>query len=107
MRAVNLRYELCDIRCDRKTVLGNPYAMQNNSHEERTRVIQLYRIYLWGILNGKTPMSGSREEFMRLFLSITEGKRLGCWCAPLPCHCDVLINARRWLNQETMHQEKA
>lgn len=51
----------------------------------------------------KIGVDGSRREVIRkyeewiktqpeLMLRITElkGRRLGCYCAPLPCHADVL-----------------
>lgn len=58
-------------------------------------------------VNGETPykmgVDGNREGVIKLFrASITEGqsalireelkgKDLVCWCAPLACHADVLL----------------
>ena len=48
---------------------------------------------------------GTREEVIEKFAAFTtltdedieelRGKNLVCWCAPLPCHGDVLL---RWAN---------
>lgn len=88
MRPVNLRRESCDVRCDRATPLGNPFPMQCEA--DRETVIANYRQWLWA------KMQAQDSAVMAQLLSIKEGDRLGCWCAPKPCHCDVIINARRW-----------
>ena len=31
----------------------------------------------------------SDPEFRAKVLAL-RGKRLGCWCAPAPCHCDII-----------------
>jgi hypothetical protein len=32
-----------------------------------------------------------RDPGLRALLRSFAGKTLGCWCAPLPCHADVLV----------------
>lgn len=56
---------------------GNPYVV--GVHGRRKEVIQLYREYL----EGRPDLLASLQEL--------HGKTLGCWCAPLPCHADVLL----------------
>lgn len=57
---------------------GNPYAIGRDGPREQ--VIQLYREWIDNmILLGKRDVSELR------------GKNLVCWCAPLPCHADVLF----------------
>jgi len=48
---------------------------------EITRVdsIRMYRNYI------------TSNSKMMAFLPELKGKRLGCWCKPLPCHGDVLV----------------
>ena len=67
-------------RIDRGTPWGNPYVLGEDG--DRTTVIDNYeRHYLeW------KPSLTSKLQTLR-------GKALGCWCAPEPCHGDVL---RRW-----------
>jgi len=61
---------------------GNPYRVGSTDtlliRRSRKEVIDLYRAHL--ILSG-------------LFHDLEElrGKDLVCWCAPLPCHADVLL----------------
>ena len=61
----------------RPTKWGNPYHM--GIHGTREEVIQRYRDWLL-----------DNEELMRS-LSELRGRDLSCWCAPLPCHADVLL----------------
>lgn len=76
LTVVHLNQEEYDIYIGRPSKWGNPYEIGKDG--TRKQVIQLYREY---ILNNKELMSSLGE---------LKGKRLGCWCKPLPCHGDVL-----------------
>lgn len=56
---------------------ANPYKIGPDCPRERA--IELYRLYL--------------HDSPELLAALPElrGKRLGCWCAPEPCHGDVLV----------------
>jgi len=56
---------------------GNPYSIGKDG--DRAEVIEKYRKY---ILNSPELLKALPE---------LKGKRLGCWCFPLPCHGDVLV----------------
>ena len=56
---------------------GNPFKI--GEHGTREQVIEAYR--LW-ILRGN-PLKDKLSEL--------KGKDLVCWCAPRPCHADVLL----------------
>ncbi len=57
---------------------GNPYLI--SKRHPREEVIESYRQYIYEeIANG------------RLNLGELKGKDLVCWCAPLSCHADVLL----------------
>ena len=58
---------------------GNPFVMANESDTERERVITAYREWVVA----QPELVGSLEEL--------RSQRLGCWCAPKPCHGDVLV----------------
>lgn len=65
---------------------GNPYSHRPGIYVERivnsrSEAIRLYRV----MLARKTP--GELEEY----LAPLRGKNLICWCAPEPCHADVLL----------------
>lgn len=57
---------------------GNPYPMRNETM--RKTVIDAYR----GLLAIRPELVAAAKEELR-------GKHLVCWCAPKPCHADVLL----------------
>jgi len=65
------------VRVDRATEWGNPYRVGRDG--DRDRVIALYREHVL-----RTPS---------LLMSLHElrGRGLACWCHPMPCHADVLL----------------
>lgn len=65
-----------DVYIGRPSIWGNPYVLRHES--ERAEVIRRYREYLLG-----------RQDLLAR-LDELRGKRLGCYCAPKPCHGDVL-----------------
>lgn len=75
-RVVNIRYEECDVRIDRTTIWGNPFRI--GRHGTREEVIEKYRFYV------------RCNKFLLSQIHTLRGKRLGCWCKPLPCHGDIL-----------------
>ena len=76
-KVVNLKTEEYDTYIGRGSIWGNPFRI--GQHGTREEVIVKYRKY---ILN-------SPEKLARL--PWLKGKRLGCFCKPLPCHGDVLV----------------
>lgn len=75
-----------DVYIGRPSRWGNPFVI--GRHRTRDQVIQLYRDKLWtDLLAGRLAI----EDLARL-----AGKRLVCWCAPAPCHGDVLAAAAEW-----------
>lgn len=81
----------------RPNPLGNPFQLGRGhgfgNMVERERVIRQYRVHLEReIAKG----SGSvHSEFMRVVRLVKDGQSvaLNCWCAPLPCHGDVIAEA--------------
>lgn len=65
------------VRIDRRTDWGNPFEMPDDGG--RDEVILKYRNYY---LPYKILLQARLPELA--------GKALGCWCAPEPCHGDVL-----------------
>lgn len=65
------------MRIDRKTAWGNPFELPADG--DRDTVIRNYDAHY---LPHKPSLTGN--------LSTLRGKALGCWCAPEPCHGDVL-----------------
>ncbi len=76
MPVVHCRKDVYDVLIDRTTKWGNPFVLGTDG--TRSEVIAKYRDYL---LTNKPLMAALPE---------LRGKTLGCWCAPRPCHGDVL-----------------
>jgi Domain of unknown function (DUF4326) len=58
------------------SALANPFRLGRDG--DRDEIIAKYRGYLIG-----------RPDLLALLPEL-RGRRLGCWCAPLPCHADVI-----------------
>lgn len=56
---------------------ANPFKL-SDYHNDRARVLELYKQHVL-----------ARADLMAALPEL-RGKRLGCWCAPEPCHGDVL-----------------
>lgn len=68
------------VRIDRRSIWGNPWIVDDDG--DRDTVIKHYReLYL----PTKPSLLDNLDEL--------RGKALACWCAPLPCHGDVLVKA--------------
>jgi hypothetical protein len=65
---------------------GNPFRIGPGG--DREEVIARYADWLAGELDAERV---TLEE-----LAALDGKTLGCWCAPEPCHGDVLERASAW-----------
>lgn len=61
----------------RPSIWGNPFFI--GEHGDRKEVIERYREYIL------------RRPDLLAQLPNLKGKDLVCWCAPLPCHGDVLL----------------
>jgi hypothetical protein len=77
------------------SALANPYKI--NSTCTREQSISQYRKWLWAKLqntNGEVY-----HELLRILQYACDlpGISLVCWCAPLPCHGDVVQKALLWL----------
>ncbi len=76
MSVVHCKREPYDVYIGRPSKWGNPFVIGKDG--SRTEVIKKYA----GWIKTKPELLASLEEL--------RGKTLGCWCAPLPCHGDVL-----------------
>lgn len=65
-----------DVYIGRPSKWGNPFVI--GKHGSREDVIVRY----WEWLLSRPDLVAALPEL--------KGKRLGCWCHPLPCHGDVL-----------------
>ena len=84
----NKRDPLCPVDAvyvGRPSKWGNPFKI--GPSETREQAIEDFRIQHVGVF---LFIGGIRQEL--------RGKDLVCWCAPLPCHADVLLEIA---NKET------
>ena len=74
---VNARDSDYDVLIARPSKWGNPFRIGRDGN--RDQVIKMYEVHI-----------RCRPD---LIAALTElaGKRLGCYCKPLPCHGDVLL----------------
>jgi hypothetical protein len=81
----------------RPSPLGNPFQLGRDG--SRAEVIASYRRWLWAQL--QEPGSAQRQELERLLGMAQAGplELLG-WCAPLPCHAEVIRSALSWLAEQ-------
>jgi hypothetical protein len=77
-KVLNKRYSRDGVYIGRPSKWGNPYAISENF--SRLQAIEAYRKYLDD--NPKLIEDAKRE---------LKGQNLVCFCAPLPCHGDVLL----------------
>lgn len=77
MRVVHCKREPFDVYVGRPTMWGNPFTIGKDGTREE--VIAKYETWLRG-----------RPDLMRALAQL-KGKVLACWCAPKPCHGDVLL----------------
>lgn len=70
-----------DVYIGRPSKWGNPFVI--GTHGNRSQVLELYRD--WAQQNGLD--TAAKNEL--------QGKVLGCWCSPNPCHGDILAE---WAN---------
>ena len=76
---------------------GNPFRIGRDG--SRAEVIAKYRAWLWDQCQS--------EEWFIDELATLHGKTLGCFCAPQPCHGDVLLKAAAWAFNELIAHDKA
>ncbi len=74
-----------DVYIGRPSRWGNPFAIGKDGNREQ--VIEKYRQW---IMN---------QPDLLAELTSLRGKRLGCWCAPQPCHGDVLAELAEKLGE--------
>jgi hypothetical protein len=80
---VNLKKQRCDIYIGRGSIYGNPYLIGRDGSRED--VIRKYKTYFYDKL--------ARNSQFKQAVDWLKGREvtLGCYCSPLPCHGDVIL----------------
>lgn len=84
LKVVHCKKEKYDVYIGRPSIWGNPFTHKKGTQAKyicssREKAVAAYREW---ILKNPDLMSKLPE---------LKGKILGCWCAPFPCHGDVLL----------------
>jgi hypothetical protein len=84
-----------DVYIGRGSKWGNPFSHLEGTKAlyrvaSREEAIAEYRKWLW------LKMSCGDPGYTLQDVAALHGKTLGCFCAPLPCHGDVLMAAAAW-----------
>ena len=81
----NKHYEL------QESPLANPYRVGADGREKS---IQQFRAYLWW------KIQKHDQAIMNALKSLDEDSVLVCWCAPKPCHAEVIAKAWAYCKKE-------
>ena len=81
---VNIHFERCDVFVGRGSPWGNPFHIGRDG--PRDVVINKYRRWIQ-----------QRPQLITILIEYikNKGNRLGCHCAPSPCHGDILVEEIR------------
>lgn len=80
-KVVNVHKEPCDVCIMRPSILANRFEIGKDGTREE--VIAKHKEYMYQRIEHDT-------EFMLAIFAL-QGKRIGCCCAPLPCHGDNYV----------------
>lgn len=89
-RVVNIRNEGCDVFIGRPSKFGNPFKIGRDGTREQV----ITKFGAWARLRVKTDSTWAEH------VKSLAGKTLGCYCAPLACHGDVLRKLAIELNSK-------
>jgi hypothetical protein len=81
--------------------LQNPWRLHEFS--DRELILAKYKRHLWEALKrprGEDALAIRLEVFRLARLAKKGDLHLGCWCAPLPCHGDLVKAAVEWVIAE-------
>lgn len=75
------------IRCDRKTPLGNPHFMKDES--QRDTVCNRFEAYIPQAYASDIEVHKAIND-IRFHVIHRQNVLLQCWCSPKRCHCDSI-----------------
>jgi hypothetical protein len=86
----------------KRSLLANPYAIGFDG--DRDQVIKLYKRWLWHQINGKHNPNEVLKELLAIARLVKADNQVifTCYCKPLACHGDVLVNCVNWIIQENL-----
>jgi hypothetical protein len=83
MRIINIKKDKnYDVYIGRGSIFGNPFKIGVDGN--RDDVIEKYRVYFYKKIE--------KDKIFRKEVRKLKNKNLGCFCKPLRCHSDVIID---------------
>lgn len=68
----------------RPSMWGNPFPLKDTTNDaHRAQVIEQFKLYFYARIE--------RDPAFRASLIALRGRDLGCFCAPKPCHADIIL----------------
>lgn len=80
-KVVNIHKEPCDISIMRPSIYGNHYRIGIDGTREE--VIAKFKKYFYDRIHNDVT-------YLQAVMELAD-KRIGCCCAPLPCHGDIYV----------------
>ena len=80
-KIVNIKKHKCEVYIGRHSIFGNPFVIGKDGTREE--VIEKYKNYFYDRLEKDIHF---KNEVKKL-----KNKVLGCFCKPLACHGDVIV----------------
>jgi len=80
-KVINIKKGKCDIYIGRPSIFGNPYTIGRDG--DRNEVVKQYKIYFYDRIE--------KDKDFKESISWLKGKKIGCYCYPLPCHGDIIV----------------
>ncbi len=75
--------------------LANPYKVSDHGGR-RGATLPLYRRWLWG------RIQAGDAAVIAALRAIDEHSVMVCWCAPGPCHAELVLAAAAWLRGQNI-----
>lgn len=75
------------VRVDRGTPFGNPFKL--HSEKERQDVCDKYHAYFYEKLKANAKFKANVDDLEKIY-KLYGKLELLCWCAPKPCHADII-----------------
>jgi len=69
------------VNIGRPSKYGNPFKVKTHTIKDHQIAVDMYRIWL-------TDMLREYPNFLNTLLDV---EYIWCWCKPLPCHGDVIL----------------
>lgn len=76
------------VYCGRGSALGNPFPITES--RSREDVINMYRVHFNKLLKDMDKGALAQLDLCRQKIDTYGIVELECYCAPKPCHCDII-----------------